>query len=229
MESFHALIIAISRSPTRGYKAHLSQNNKRLSSHSCNMAFVAILVGVVMGSAITLALVYLTVFSRKVNSQQDTIVVEPVTLRSLDDPSTSIKSSAYSAAISGAHQGDGLLSGIMAQLWSHMNLAIAKSVKETVEPMFKEMLPLPLSSLHFTKIDLGTVPIRMDNVSKTRMWDSVGIIYAFVTHKSTCFALVDRLLFMRKRTMRSNLILMYTGMETATFLSRQITLHLLDA
>lgn len=140
------------------------------------MTFVPILVGVLMGSAITLALVYLTVFSRKVNSQQ---VDEPDgTPRSLDpgpagDKSrslskSSIDSSAYAAAISHA-QGGGLLTGIMAQLWSHMNLAIAKSVKEAVEPMFKEMLPGPLASLHFTKLDLGTVPIRMDNVSNTNL------------------------------------------------------------
>lgn len=134
------------------------------------MTFVAILVGILMGSAITLALVYLTVFSRKVNAQQgDTLVDEPSGTRSLDTGSTTSRKSptkaAYAAAVSGAQDG-GLLTGIMAQLWSHMNLAIAKSVKETVEPMFKEMLPGPLSSLHFTKLDLGTVPIRMDNVSR---------------------------------------------------------------
>lgn len=129
-----------------------------------------------MGSLITLALVYLTVFSRKINAQEATIDVdEPDGTRSLDPgpagssprslrSSPPAKTSAYATAVSHAQDG-GLLTGIMAQLWSHMNLAIAKSVKETVEPMFKVMLPGPLSSLHFTKLDLGTVPIRMDNVS----------------------------------------------------------------
>lgn len=135
------------------------------------MAIAAILVGILLGSAITLAVVYMTIFSRKVNTATETDV-EPVggTTRSLDNDagSTNIshsvnKTSSYAAAVAQS-QGGGLLTGIMAQLWSHMNIAIAKSVKETVEPMFQEMLPGPLASLHFTQLDLGSVPIRMDNV-----------------------------------------------------------------
>jgi len=138
------------------------------------MTFVAILVGILMGSAVTLAVVYLTVFSRTTNALPQDAVQEPAntTSRSLDPgptsrstgASSSLKASAYAAAVSHS-QGGGLLTGIMAQLWSHMNVAIAKSVKETVEPMFKEMLPGPLSTLHFTELDLGSVLIHMDNVS----------------------------------------------------------------
>jgi len=42
-------------------------------------------------------------------------------------------------------------------------------IKEIAEPMFKTMLPGPLKTLHFTKIDLGTVPLRLNGVlvSKT--------------------------------------------------------------
>lgn len=42
-------------------------------------------------------------------------------------------------------------------------------IKEIAEPMFKTMLPGPLKTLHFTKIDLGTVPMRLNGVlvSKT--------------------------------------------------------------
>lgn len=58
----------------------------------------------------------------------------------------------------------GFLSDIVAQLWSHINIAGSQMIKETVEPMFKEMLPGPLASLHFTKIDLGNSPIRLDNI-----------------------------------------------------------------
>ena len=137
------------------------------------MTFVAVLVGIVMGSAMTLAVLYLTLFSKKTNDAQNN-VDEPEATRSLDPgpvsasrslspSSSSPKHSAYAAAVSHS-QGDGLLSGITAQLWSHMNVAIAKSVRESVEPMFKEMLPGPLASLHFTHLDLGTVPIHMDNV-----------------------------------------------------------------
>ncbi len=34
--------------------------------------------------------------------------------------------------------------------------------------MFKTMLPGPLASLHFTKIDLGPVPLRLSNVKTTK-------------------------------------------------------------
>lgn len=40
--------------------------------------------------------------------------------------------------------------------------------KEIAEPMFKTMLPGPLSSLHFTKIDLGHVPLSLSNVLVTK-------------------------------------------------------------
>ena len=36
--------------------------------------------------------------------------------------------------------------------------------KDIAEPMFKTMLPGPLASLHFTKVDLGPVPIRVSAV-----------------------------------------------------------------
>ncbi|KIW60771.1 hypothetical protein, variant 4 [Exophiala xenobiotica] len=41
-------------------------------------------------------------------------------------------------------------------------------VKEIVEPMFKTMLPGPLATLHFTKIDLGPVPLRVSNAKTTK-------------------------------------------------------------
>ena len=41
-------------------------------------------------------------------------------------------------------------------------------VKDIVEPMFKTMLPGPLASLHFTKIDLGPVPLRLSNAKTTK-------------------------------------------------------------
>ena len=41
-------------------------------------------------------------------------------------------------------------------------------IKEIVEPMFKTMLPGPLTSLHFTKIDLGPVPLRLSNAKTTK-------------------------------------------------------------
>jgi hypothetical protein len=41
-------------------------------------------------------------------------------------------------------------------------------IKEIVEPMFKTMLPGPLKALHFTKLDLGPVPITFSNVTVSR-------------------------------------------------------------
>jgi len=56
------------------------------------------------------------------------------------------------------------LSEILEQLWPYINIAGSDTIRNTAEPMFKEMMPGPLSTLHFTKIDLGTIPIRMDNI-----------------------------------------------------------------
>jgi hypothetical protein len=60
------------------------------------------------------------------------------------------------------------LNDIVAQLWPNINVAGCDIVKTTVEPMFKSMLPGPLSSLHFTKLDLGTVPLKISNVLATK-------------------------------------------------------------
>lgn len=47
-------------------------------------------------------------------------------------------------------------------------------IEEIANPMFKTMLPGPLASLHFTKVDLGTVPMRISNVLATKT-DTNGI------------------------------------------------------
>ena len=62
----------------------------------------------------------------------------------------------------------GWLNELVAQLWPNVNVAGSKMVKEIVEPMFKDMLPGPLSSLHFTKIDFGHVPFKFSNVKVTK-------------------------------------------------------------
>lgn len=65
---------------------------------------------------------------------------------------------------SGGAESVGFLNDIIEQLWDYINVAGSAMAKEIAEPMFKEMLPGPLSSLHFVKIDLGKVPIKFDNV-----------------------------------------------------------------
>ena len=47
-------------------------------------------------------------------------------------------------------------------------------VKDIVDPMFASMLPGPLATLHFVKIDLGNVPLRISKVD-THRTESQGI------------------------------------------------------
>lgn len=47
-------------------------------------------------------------------------------------------------------------------------------IKEIVEPMFASMLPGPLATLHFVKLDLGTVPLKLLHVDVHRL-DQGGI------------------------------------------------------
>ena len=68
------------------------------------------------------------------------------------------------AAAAGSGSGSGLLTGLVAQLWSHLNVAFAASVQAAVEPTFQKTLPGPLSTLRFTRLDLGRVPLRLDNI-----------------------------------------------------------------
>ena len=66
------------------------------------------------------------------------------------------------------------LNDIITPLWPHIQVAGSQMIKEIVEPMFKTMLPGPLTLLHFTKIDLGPVPLRLSN-AKTTKTDNDGI------------------------------------------------------
>jgi len=56
------------------------------------------------------------------------------------------------------------LTDLVKRLWVHLSPAIGETIVAAVEPMFKDLLPGPLSSLHFTKCDLGKVPLSLDNV-----------------------------------------------------------------
>lgn len=77
----------------------------------------------------------------------------------------------------------GFLNDMVAQMWDYINIGGAKLVKEIVEPIFAEMLPGPLKSLHFTKIDLGKVPITFDNIDvHSRSKDSVKLDVDMIWH-----------------------------------------------
>ncbi|ETS75746.1 hypothetical protein PFICI_12690 [Pestalotiopsis fici W106-1] len=65
---------------------------------------------------------------------------------------------------SGGSESAGFLNDIIEQLWPNINVAGCRMVKEIVEPMFASMLPGPLATLKFVKLDLGKVPIRVSAV-----------------------------------------------------------------
>ncbi|KAJ2902858.1 hypothetical protein MKZ38_000052 [Zalerion maritima] len=65
---------------------------------------------------------------------------------------------------SGGSESIGFLNDIVAQLWPNINVAGSDMTKKIAEPMFAEMLPGPLASLKFVKIDLGKKPMTFHNV-----------------------------------------------------------------
>ncbi|KAI0134695.1 C2 domain-containing protein [Xylariales sp. AK1849] len=65
---------------------------------------------------------------------------------------------------SGGTESAGFLNDIIKQLWPNINVAGCKMVKEIVEPMFASMLPGPLATLKFVKLDLGDIPMRVSAV-----------------------------------------------------------------
>ncbi|KAF9871592.1 c2 domain-containing protein [Colletotrichum karsti] len=75
---------------------------------------------------------------------------------------------------SGGTESAGFLNDIVEQLWPHINIAAGRMTKEIVEPMLASMLPGPLSTLRFVKIDLGNVPMRFSAVDVHKT-DNEGI------------------------------------------------------
>jgi len=60
------------------------------------------------------------------------------------------------------------LNDIVRMLWPRINVAGSQIVMDTVNPMFKTMLPSMLQSLHFTKVNLGDVPLKISRVLATK-------------------------------------------------------------
>ncbi|KAK2013587.1 C2 domain-containing protein [Colletotrichum eremochloae] len=75
---------------------------------------------------------------------------------------------------SGGTESAGFLNDIIEQLWPNINVAGCQMVKDIVEPMFATMLPGPLASLKFVKLDLGNVPMRVSEVDVHKV-DNGGI------------------------------------------------------
>lgn len=55
------------------------------------------------------------------------------------------------------------LTDVMEKLWPYVKIAGAETIRASVEPSFAE-LPGPMKTCRFTKLDLGNVPMRMDNI-----------------------------------------------------------------
>lgn len=55
------------------------------------------------------------------------------------------------------------LTDLLKALWPHVNAAAATEIARCAAPNF-EALPVPLRGLRFTKLSLGRVPVRLDNV-----------------------------------------------------------------
>mmetsp|Transcript_37147 Transcript_37147/g.57062 ORF Transcript_37147/g.57062 Transcript_37147/m.57062 type:complete len:703 (-) Transcript_37147:119-2227(-) len=115
-----------------------------------------------MGSAITVAAAYFLLEEKKLLQQ----------LMGKDDEEEQeetksgqlLRAQSRSVHFSSEQEQISFLSDIIAQLWSYINVAGGETIKETVEPMFAEMMPKPFTNTRFTKVDLGRVPIRMDNI-----------------------------------------------------------------
>lgn len=56
------------------------------------------------------------------------------------------------------------LTDLLAALWKQIAHAAALKIRATMEPMFPELLPGPVQSLKFTKVSLGDVPLKLDNI-----------------------------------------------------------------
>jgi hypothetical protein len=142
---------------------------------------LATLGGVLLGAAIGAALTAVT-FRR--GSQGDTDEENPSNpttspgknkSRSLDfagsgkGPRGSTSEAYDTAALTTTRDYDdgthvNFLSDIMSRLWPYINRAGSEMIRTTVEPMFADMMPGPMKSLKFTKVDLGSIPMVLDNV-----------------------------------------------------------------
>lgn len=67
------------------------------------------------------------------------------------------------------------LNQIMMGMQPYLRVAVSQMIKDTVEPMFKDMLPGPLSTLHFTKIDIGQTPFKFSDVSVDQVKSRGGV------------------------------------------------------
>lgn len=95
-----------------------------------------------------------------------------------------VASAVAASLASGGVESVGFLNDIVAQLWGHIAVAGSNLLKDILEPMFDD-IPL-LSSLRFTKIDLGTTPVTFDNIDVHRRAEGVIKLDVDVRWDSLC-------------------------------------------
>ena len=123
--------------------------------------FFAAIGGMVVGSAVTFMLLSKKEEEDTKGSQSAPSSSSPVSKKIRSSDSGAIDRSVLTVSQS---EREGLLTGILAQLWDHINKAGCQIIRESVEPSLASSLPAPLNTLRFTKLDLGKVPLRLDNI-----------------------------------------------------------------
>ena len=107
------------------------------------------LTGILIGSAVTAAVIgYFSFDGRKDKRKKEKAASAPQ------------RSSTRSIVL---QTQSSFLTDILEQLWVYIKIAGADTIRESVEPSFAD-LPGPMKTCRFTNIDLGDVPIRMDNI-----------------------------------------------------------------
>jgi hypothetical protein len=105
--------------------------------------------GFLVGSAVTIAVNYSLSRRRKENELEKKQGSSLVKTRALERSVVDLGTQRVS-----------FLTEIMAQLWEYINIAASDMIRDTLEPMLVDMTP----AITVAKMDLGEIPLRMDNI-----------------------------------------------------------------
>mmetsp|Transcript_16533 Transcript_16533/g.35986 ORF Transcript_16533/g.35986 Transcript_16533/m.35986 type:complete len:627 (+) Transcript_16533:107-1987(+) len=133
-----------------------------------------LLLGTVLGCVVTFYVVTESKLYLSAGRRSSTrVVLQPTAATSCASVSASLLSS--TAAVDGhAHEVGVFLSEIISHLWDYADQALMTEIKSSVEPQFKN-LPGPLSTLRFSKLDLGSTPIRFGKCAVSKQNAAIQI------------------------------------------------------
>ena len=147
------------------------------SSSSSTSSFLA---GLLLGTAATAASIYIVTFDGRKHQRQekeddavaesglipsnrhyqvDRLYPRTAFLRGLNKKLLKKTSAVYGATDDG-HDAS-FFTRMITELWDHIRVAAADRMQSTVEPYFADMPP-PVNSARFTRVDLGTVPFKIE-------------------------------------------------------------------